>query len=176
MNVIFLEKVGKLGEIGDTASVKAGYARNYLFPFAKAIPATKTNLAEFDQRKSELLAAHDEKVAAAQKRAAVVKAASVTIEVNASDEGRLFGSVGTKDIADAVNAAVASDVSKSEVQLPNGAIRETGANSVVLDFGHDVTETITVNVVSDGTPMQSLDEDEAEDDDQEGEAGLPEEG
>ena len=86
MNVILLEKIGKLGEIGETANVKSGYARNFLFPKGKAIPATKDNLEHFEQRKAELLAAHNEKVAEAQKRAEKVKGLSLTIEVNASDE------------------------------------------------------------------------------------------
>ena len=98
MNVILLEKIGKLGEIGETANVKSGYARNFLFPKGKAIPATKDNLEHFEQRKAELLAAHNEKVAEAQKRAEKVKGLSLTIEVNASDEGKLFGSVGTREI------------------------------------------------------------------------------
>ena len=78
MNVILLEKIGKLGEIGDTASVKAGYARNFLFPKGKAIPATKANLAEFEERKADLLAAHNVKAAASQARAAKVEGASLT--------------------------------------------------------------------------------------------------
>ena len=81
MNVILLEKIGKLGEIGETANVKSGYARNFLFPKGKAIPATKDNLEHFEQRKAELLAAHNEKVAEAQKRAEKVKGLSLTIEV-----------------------------------------------------------------------------------------------
>jgi len=161
MNVILLEKIGKLGEIGDTTNVKAGYARNYLFPFGKAIPATKDNLADFESRRADLLAAHDEKVAGAQARAAKVAGASITIEVNASDEGRLFGSVSTRDIADKVNADTGADVAKSEVQLPE-AIRETGNYEVNLDFGYDVSSVLQVAVVSDGAPLQTLDDDEAE--------------
>ena len=147
MNVILLEKIGKLGEIGDTASVKAGYARNFLFPQGKAIPATKTNLAEFEGRKTELLAKHDAKVAESQRRAERVNGVSLRIEVNASDEGHLFGSVGTREIAEAVNALAGSDIAKSEVLLPNGAIRELGAFEVALDLGHDVHATISLTVV-----------------------------
>lgn len=161
MNVILLEKIGKLGEIGDTTSVKAGYARNYLFPFGKAIPATKDNLADFESRRSELLAAHDQKVAEAQTRAAKVANANITIEVNASDEGRLFGSVSTRDIAEQVNSDTGGDVAKSEVQLPE-AIRETGEYEITLDFGYDVSTLIKVAVVSDGAPLQTLDDEEAD--------------
>ena len=147
MNVILLEKIGKLGEIGDTASVKAGYARNFLFPQGKAIPATKTNLAEFEGRKTELLAKHDAKVAESQRRAERVNGVSLSIEVNASDEGHLFGSVGTREIAEAVNALAGSDIAKSEVLLPNGAIRELGALEVALDLGHDIHAMISLAVV-----------------------------
>ena len=171
MNVILLEKIGKLGEIGDTASVKAGYARNFLFPKGKAIPATKANLAEFEERKADLLAAHNEKVAASQARAAKVEGASLTIEVNASDEGKLFGSVGTREIADALNAQAGSDVSKAEVLMPHGVIRDLGTTELMIDLGHDVAAQITVNVVglqsaadvsADGSIIEEVDESEAE--------------
>ena len=171
MNVILLEKIGKLGEIGDTASVKAGYARNFLFPKGKAIPATKANLAEFEERKADLLAAHNVKVAASQARAAKVEGASLTIEVNASDEGKLFGSVGTREIADALNAQAGSDVSKAEVLMPHGVIRELGTIKLTIDLGHDVAAQITVNVVglqsaadvsADGSIIEEVDESEAE--------------
>ena len=171
MNVILLEKIGKLGEIGDTASVKAGYARNFLFPKGKAIPATKANLAEFEERKADLLAAHNEKVAASQARAAKVEGASLTIEVNASDEGKLFGSVGTREIADALNAQAGSDVSKAEVLMPHGVIRDLGTTELTIDLGHDVAAQITVNVVglqsaadvsADGSIIEEVDKSEAE--------------
>ena len=171
MNVILLEKIGKLGEIGDTASVKAGYARNFLFPKGKAIPATKANLAEFEERKADLLAAHNEKVAASQARAAKVEGASLTIEVNASDEGKLFGSVGTREIADALNAQAGSDVSKAEVLMPHGVIRDLGTTELTIDLGHDVAAQIAVNVVglqsaadvsADGSIIEEEDESEAE--------------
>lgn len=171
MNVILLEKIGKLGEIGDTASVKAGYARNFLFPKGKAIPATKANLAEFEERKADLLAAHNEKVAASQARAAKVEGASLTIEVNASDEGKLFGSVGTREIADALNAQAGSDVSKAEVLMPHGVIRDLGTTELTIDLGHDVAAQITVNVVglqsaadvsADGSIIEEENESEAE--------------
>ena len=179
MNVILLEKIGKLGEIGDTASVKAGYARNFLFPQGKAIPATKTNLAEFEERRSELLAAHNEKVAQSQARASKVAGASLTIEVNASDEGKLFGSVGTRDIADALNAQAGSDIAKSEVLMPHGVIRDLGNYELTLDLGYDVTEDITVSVVglesaagvsADGSIIEEVEEAEEAEEVEEAEA------
>jgi large subunit ribosomal protein L9 len=170
MNVILLEKIGKLGEIGDTANVKSGYARNFLFPQGKAIPATKTNLEEFDQRKSELMAAHNEKIGVAQARAEKVNGTSLTIEVNSSDEGKLFGSVGTRDVADAVNAKAGSDITKAEVSMPHGVIRELGDYQISLELGYDVKATISVSVVglestagvsADGSLIEEIDEAEA---------------
>ena len=170
MNVILLEKISNLGGIGDTANVKSGFARNFLFPQGKAIPATRTNLADFDKRRDELLAAHDKHVAAAQIRRDKVDGQTLRIEVNASDEGKLFGSVGTKDIADAVNAQAGSDLSKSEVSLPNGAIRELGEYDIALNLGYGVSAAINLSVVGlesavgvsdDGSLIEEIDEAEA---------------
>ena len=170
MNVILLEKIANLGEIGDTASVKSGFARNFLFPKGKAIPASKQNLADFEGRRAELMAAHDSNVAAAQKRQAVVADASLNMQVNASDEGKLFGSVGTQNIADALNAQCGSDIVKAEVLLPNGVIRELGSFEVVLDLGYSVTATINLavqgldaaaGVSADGSMIEEIEEAEA---------------
>ena len=170
MDVILLEKIGKLGEIGDTASVKSGYARNFLFPQGKAIPATKANLTEFEQRKAELTAAHNEKIGQAQERASKVNEINISIEVNASEEGKLFGSVGTRDIADAVNAKVGSDISKAEVLMPHGVIRDLGDYEIALDLGYDVHANISVAVVGlqsaasvtdDGSIIEEIEEAEA---------------
>ncbi len=147
MNVILLEKIGKLGGIGDTANVRAGYARNFLFPQGKAIQATKQNKAEFELRRAELMAAHNEKVAVAQKRASVVDGITLTMSVNASDEGKLFGSVGTRDIADAINAQVGSDLVKAEVLMPHGVIRTLGEYEIDLDLGYDVGATVKLSVI-----------------------------
>jgi large subunit ribosomal protein L9 len=170
MNVILLEKMANLGEIGDTATVKSGFARNFLFPKGKAIPASKQNLADFEGRRAELMAAHDSNVTAAQKRQAVVADASLNMQVNASDEGKLFGSVGTQNIADALNAQCGSDIVKAEVLLPNGVIRELGSFEVVLDLGYSVTATINLavqgldaaaGVSADGIMIDEIDEAEA---------------
>lgn len=147
MNVILLEKVGKLGAVGDQAAVKAGYARNFLFPTGKAIPATRTNLENFETRRAELVAAHNEKVGAATARAEKLKELRISLEVNAGEEGKLFGSIGTRDIADAVNAAAGSDITKAEVRLPDGALREIGEYEVTIDLGFEVEAIITVAVV-----------------------------
>ena len=170
MNVILLEKIGKLGEIGDTANVKAGYARNFLFPQRKAILATKENLSEFDQRKAELMAAHDSKVGTAQDRAKKVEGVSLRIEVNASDEGKLFGSVGTRDIVQALNSKTGSDIAKSEILMPHGVIRELGDHEITLDLGYDIHVAIKVTVAGlqsaadvsdDGSIIEEIDEAEA---------------
>jgi len=147
MEVILLEKVGRMGNVGDKVNVKAGYARNFLFPFSKAIPATKENLADFEARKVELMKIAAEKLAAAQARADKLSGVSITIEANAGDEGKLFGSIGTRDIADAISAA-GHEVEKSEVLLPDGALRETGEYDVDLALGSDVIVTIKLAVVS----------------------------
>tara|TARA_B110000858_G_scaffold128327_1_gene145957 strand:+ start:2347 stop:2925 length:579 start_codon:yes stop_codon:yes gene_type:complete len=166
MNVILLEKMANLGEIGDTANVKSGFARNFLFPKGKAIPASKQNLAEFEGRRVELMAAHDANVAAAQKRQAVVAGAELSLKVNASDEGKLFGSVGTQNIADALNEQCGSDIVKAEVLLSNGVIRELGNFEVVLDLGYEVTATIKLavqglddaaGVSADGSMIEEID-------------------
>lgn len=146
MEVILLEKIGRMGNVGDKVNVRAGYARNFLFPFSKAIPATKENLADFEARKAELLRIAAEKLAAAQARADQLSGLVVTIEANAGDEGKLFGSVGTRDIADAITAA-GQAVEKSEVLLPDGALRETGEYDVDLLLGSEVTTTIKLNIV-----------------------------
>lgn len=148
MNVILLEKIGKLGTVGDTASVKAGFARNFLFPKGKAIPATKANVAEFETRRAELMAAHNEKIAAAQARAGKLKDLTVTIEANAGEEGKLFGSVGTGDIAEAVSAATGEPFEKSEVRLSVGTIREVGEYEIIMDLGFEVEEPINLVVTA----------------------------
>jgi len=167
MNVILLEKIGRLGELGDTANVKSGYARNFLFPQGKAIPATKENLDQFEQRRGELQAAHNSKIANAQDRAKKVDGLNLTIQVNASDEGKLFGSVGTRDVAEAINAKAGSDIAKAEVQMPHGVIRDLGEFEVVIDLGYEVQASISVSIVGlesgvgvtdDGSIIEGVDE------------------
>ncbi len=147
MEVILLEKLGRSGGVGDKVSVKAGYARNFLFPYGKAIPATKDNLANFEARRAELLKAAAEKLAGAQSRADKLNGMAITISANAGDEGKLFGSVGTRDIADALTAA-GQPVGKSEVLLPAGALRETGEFEVSLALGSDVIAAIKLTIVA----------------------------
>jgi large subunit ribosomal protein L9 len=147
MHVILLEKVGKLGSLGDQVTVKAGYGRNFLIPFGKAVPATKDNVANFEVRRAELQAAANEKLAEAEARAEKLIALNITIEANSGDEGKLFGSVGTNDIAEAITAA-GIEVVKSEVRLPNGAIRELGEFAVAVQVHSDVTAKVAVKIIA----------------------------
>lgn len=150
MEVILLERVGKLGDLGDKATVKPGFGRNFLFPYGKAVPATAANLADFESRRAELEKAAAEQLAAANARAAKLADAEVTIAANAGEDGKLFGSVGTREIADALNAATGADVDKSEVRLPEGALRHTGEFELDVQLHSDVTVTIKVMVGSEG--------------------------
>ena len=158
MNIILLEKIAKLGDIGEAVKVKSGYARNFLFPRGKAVPATKANQEEFEERRAELLAAHNEKIAHAQSRAEKLADISIEIEVNASDEGRLFGSVAARDIAEAVNEKAGSDLVRSEVILPGGSIRQCGDYEVIADLGFEVTVTFALKVFSPNAPEPAADE------------------
>jgi large subunit ribosomal protein L9 len=141
MDVILLEKVGKLGNIGDKVTVKAGFGRNYLLPQGKAVAATADNLADFEARRAELEAAAAEKKQAAQARADKLDGLVVNIKANAGDEGRLFGSIGTGDIAEAITAT-GTEVSKAEVKLPQGTLREVGEYEIDLQLHADVFQTI----------------------------------
>ena len=145
MEVILLEKIAKLGDLGDKVNVKSGFGRNFLVPYGKAVPATAANLADFEARRAELQAAADAALAEAQQRAEQLVDFSITIEANADEEGKLFGSIGTRDIADAASAA-GQPVQKSEVTLPTGVIREVGTYEVDLRLHSDVTSTVTVVV------------------------------
>ena len=146
MQVILLEKIGRLGNIGDQVNVKAGYGRNFLIPQGKAVPATGDNLAAFEERRAELEKASADKLSTAKGRARAIEALDVlTIVANASDEGKLFGSIGTREIADTVTAT-GEEINKSEVLMPDGAIREVGEFDVTLQLHSDVSATIKLVV------------------------------
>ena len=155
MNVILLEKIAKLGDIGEAVNVRSGFARNFLFPKGKAVPATRRNLEEFEQRRTELLAAHNEKIAHARDRAEKLADLAIRLEVNASDEGRLFGSVSSREVADAVNEKAGSDLARSEVILPGGSIRQCGDYEVTADLGFEVTATFALAVVNRNAPAEA---------------------
>ncbi|MEP5567632.1 MAG: 50S ribosomal protein L9 [Halioglobus sp.] len=147
MEVILLENISNLGGLGDKVDVKAGFGRNYLIPQGKAVPATEDALAKFEARRAELEAAAAESLAAAEARAATLNDMQlVTIPANAGEEGKLFGSIGTRDIADAVTAAGVA-VDKSEVRLPEGALREIGEYEINIQVHGEVTAIVALAVV-----------------------------
>jgi large subunit ribosomal protein L9 len=147
MQVILLEKLAKLGQLGDVVKVKDGYGRNYLIPQKKAKRATEANLAEFQAKRVELEKAQAEILVQAQARAEKITGVTVQIAQKAGVEGRLFGSVTTGDISDALKAQ-GFEVAKSEVRLPNGPLKAVGDTSVDLSLHTDVTATITISVVA----------------------------
>lgn len=147
MQVILLEKIGKLGDLGDQVNVKSGYGRNFLIPFGKAVPATEDNVATFEARRAELEAAAAEKRAEAEARAEKLAEVAVNIEANAGEGGKLFGSIGTRDLAEAITAA-GVEVSKSEVRMPEGPIREIGSYEIAIQVHSDVIQNVAVTVVA----------------------------
>ena len=146
MEVILLKNVDNLGNLGDKVSVKAGYGRNFLIPSGHAVPATADNLKEFEARRVELEAQAAETLVAAEARKAQLDGVAVSVARKAGDEGRLFGSVGTSDIAQALQDA-GHAVEKHEVRLPHGAFRATGEYEVELHLHSDVDITIKLEVV-----------------------------
>ena len=145
MELILLQKVTNLGNLGDKVNVKPGYGRNYLVPQGKAVPATATNVAEFEAKRADYEAKADAVHEAATQRLAKLQDASVTIYANASTEGKLYGSVGPRDIADALTR-MGTPVEKSEVVLGEGAFRTTGEFEVIVHLHADVETTVKVIV------------------------------
>ena len=146
MNVILLERLSNLGDIGDEVGVKAGFARNYLIPQGKAVRATAENRAVFEGRRAELEAAAAEQLSTAESRAAKLEGLALTIVVKAGEEGKLYGSVGTQDIADKITEE-AIEVVKAEIRMPEGVIRSTGDYEIDVQLHSDVTVSVAVSVV-----------------------------
>jgi large subunit ribosomal protein L9 len=147
MNVILLERMNNLGDLGEEVVVKPGFARNYLIPKGKAVRATPENRSVFEERRAELERVAEGRLGEARARAAKLEGMSVTIVVKAGEEGKLYGSVGTQDIADAVNGK-GVEVERSEVRLPEGTIRSIGEYQVDVHLHSDVNATIQVVVVA----------------------------
>lgn len=145
MDVILLEKIANLGNLGDKVTIKNGYGRNYLIPQGKAAPATPAKIAEFEARRAELEKLAAEKLAAATARAEALANLKVVIKHKTGDEGRLFGSVGTQNIAEAATVAGVA-VAKNEVRLPNGVIRQVGEYSITINLHTDVDATLAVSI------------------------------
>jgi len=146
MNVILLENVENLGSIGDLVKVKPGYGRNYLLPQGKAALATPENMKEIEARRAELEKAAAEELAAARTRAGAIEGMEVVIQANAGPEGKLFGSVGPIDIADAFEK-VQVEVERSEVRMPEGPIQEVGDYTIGIHLHSDVDVDVLVRVV-----------------------------
>lgn len=147
MEVILLEKIINLGMLGHKVKVKPGYARNYLIPQGKALPATRENLAIFESRRLELEKTQGEKLTYAQTRAAKLKDLVVIIAGKVGMEGKLFGSVNAADIAKAVTTASGVEVMKQEVQLPYGPLRLVGEYNITLHFHPDVEAIVKIQVI-----------------------------
>ncbi len=147
MEVILLQKVANLGNIGDRVKVKSGFGRNYLLPTGKATLATPEHIAAFEARRTELEAKAAGELSGAQARAALLDGFALTMTAKAGNEGKLFGSIGTADIAEACRAA-GHEIERSEVRLPGGPIRMVGEHHVTLHLHADVDVELPVTVVA----------------------------
>jgi large subunit ribosomal protein L9 len=145
MEIILLEKINNVGGIGDKVTVKPGYARNYLIPQGKATVATAANIAKFEARRGEIEAKAYSELEAAQARANQLEGKVLRITANAGSEGRLYGSVGTSDIAEACKA-LGLEIERSEVRLPDGPLRAVGEHQIDLHLRSDVNVPMTVIV------------------------------
>ena len=164
MEIILLEKINNVGGIGDKVTVKPGYARNYLIPQGKATVATAANIAKFEARRGEIEAKAFNELEAAQARARQLEGKVLRITANAGSEGRLYGSVGTSDIAEACKA-LGLGVERSEVRLPDGPLRAIGEHQIELHLRSDVNVPVTV-IVEGENAEQWVDEEAAGSDEQ----------
>jgi len=147
MEVILLEKIANLGNLGDKVTIKSGYGRNYLVPQGKAVAATAKKIAEFEARRAELEKAAAEKLSAAQKLGNELSKLQIVITHKAGDEGRLFGSVGTHNIAEAITAAGIA-IEKHQIRLPHGTIRQIGEYPIDINLHSDVIVTLSIKVAA----------------------------
>ena len=147
MEIILLENIGHVGRFGEQVTVKPGYARNYLFPQGKAAPATPENIARFEARRAELAATAADQVENARIRAEAFQGQAVTVQANTGPEGKLFGSVGPADIAEALEARGLA-VERSEIRMPDGPIRVVGEYTIELHLHSEFDARVTVIVES----------------------------
>lgn len=152
MQVILLERVENLGNLGDKVNVKSGYGRNFLVPQGKATIATPDNIAIFEARRAELEAKQAGELSVAQSRADKLKDMAISIPAKVGVEGKLFGSLGTIDIAEAVTAA-GVEILRAEVRLPDGPLRTVGEHSVEIHLHTDLNASVTVTVINDGEAL-----------------------
>ncbi len=150
MDVILLEKIRNLGGLGDQVKVRPGFARNYLIPYGKAVPATAENKQKFDARRKELEGMQEEALAKARARAEQIDGVTIQIMRKVSEEGKLFGSVGARDIAEAAHEA-GFEVAKSEIQLAQGPIKETGDHEVWVSLHPEINARMIVSVVGEAS-------------------------
>lgn len=148
MEVVLLEKIQNLGDLGEKVKVKPGFGRNFLIPQKKAVPATPENVEKFEAQRAELEKAQADTLKAAQARANALKEFSISISAKAGTEGKLYGSIGTAEIAAAISEA-GELVKKQEVRLPEGALRELGDHEVMLHFHSDIDVSVTVSILAD---------------------------
>ncbi len=146
MQVILLEEVQNLGNLGDEVKVKSGYARNYLIPYGRAVIANKENRAAFEARRTELEQVHGEALAKARERADKMDGTSVQLVRKVSEEGKLFGSVSTLDIAEAMQTA-GHDLQKSEIHLGAGPLKDVGDHAVTVTLHPEIDIKITISIV-----------------------------
>lgn len=147
MNVILLDSVENLGNVGDLVTVKPGFGRNYLLPSGKAALATKANIAEFEAKRADLEKAAAEEMKAARARADLIRGMELVVSANVGSEGKLFGSVGTVDISEAFGK-VGVEVARSEVRLPDGPIHEVGDYTIGVHLHSDLDVDVTLRVVA----------------------------
>lgn len=148
MEVILLEKIRNLGVLGDKVKVRSGYARNFLIPQGKAVYATKDNIEKFEQRRAELERKASEKLAQViVRQEALSKLAPITLKVKAGEEGKLFGSIGTREIVDALREQ-GIEIEKREIRLSEGALRKVGEYEISIELESDITALIKLNIVA----------------------------
>ena len=163
MDIILLQRIKNLGKLGDKVSVKAGYGRNFLIPQGMAVAATESNTAAFEARRAELEAIEAEELAAAQKRADALTDVNVIMRAKSGEDGKLFGSIGTRDIADALTES-GLEVDRSGVKLPEGTLRQVGEYNVDIQLHHDIFASILVTILSEDGDVEAAQQQETEED------------
>ncbi|WP_182405537.1 50S ribosomal protein L9 [Psychrobacter sp. GP33] len=163
MQIILLQRIVNLGKLGETVDVKPGYGRNFLIPHGKALPATAVNIEKFEARRAELEAEEKKELDTAQERADALTDVNVIMRAKSGDEGKLFGSIGTRDIAEALTNS-GLEVDRAEIKLPEGALRQVGEYNVDIQLHHDVTATILVTILSEDGDDEAAEDDQSEDD------------
>lgn len=148
INIILLEKIHNLGRLGDKVSVKPGYWRNYILPSGKGVLATPENITKVEAQRAELEKVMAEKLGAAKVRAGSLEGAVITLSAKAVEEGKLYGSLGTRDLMDAIVKTTHVKVEKSEIHLPNGPIRLLGEHDIEIQLHPDVTVFVKINVIA----------------------------